>query len=168
MLSLGRSVPIFLLLTIVQVLTSLYSHKMNQHHLGYLESQLLGELLITVKQWKGIVNYRYNLKIKWLWHLFFPQSSAEIHGVSHGAFRPRHRSVTQPHDSYETALFWLINLNRQNELIAATTIAIQRRDNVHNPDSQELEGGYPERVGLYLSIAVSPSQNMGKLVKNKY
>ena len=99
---------------------------------------MLHQLLITVKQWKGIVNYRYNLKIKWLWHLSFHQSSAQIHGVSHGASASGQGidlSLSHMMAMRQTALFQLINLNRQNELIAATTTAIQSRDNVHNPDS---------------------------------
>lgn len=65
----------------------------------------------------------------------------------------------------QTILSQLANLNSQNELMAAATIAIQNRDNVYIPHSQELEGGHPERVGLCVSIGVSPPPNIGKLVK---
>lgn len=39
---------------------------------------------------------------------------------------------------------------------------------MYTTQTQELKGGHPGRVGLYLYIDVSPSPNMGKLVKNKY
>lgn len=59
----------------------------------------------------------------------------------------------------------LINLNSQNKPIAAATVAIENRDNVHIPESQEPEGGHSGKVGLYLSIDVSLPPNMGKLVQ---
>lgn len=45
---------------------------MNNPCLGSLKGQMLGEFLITLKQWKGIVSDRYNLKFKWFVALVFP------------------------------------------------------------------------------------------------
>lgn len=52
--------------------------------------------------------------------------------------------------------FQLINLNSQNKLIAAAT---KKRDNVHIPESQELEGGHSGKVALYPSMDVSLPPN---------
>lgn len=64
----------------------------------------------------------------------------------------------------QTALFQLIHFNRQNEVIAAATIAIQNRDDVTHPRLPELEEGHPGRVRLYLSIGVSLPQKRGKFL----
>lgn len=81
----------------------------------------------------------------------FHQSSARIHGVSPGAStlgKGINLSLSYTMAMRETARFQLINLNKPNELIPAPNVAILNRD-VYIPDSQELEGGHPERVGQY-------------------
>lgn len=97
----------------------------------------------------------------------FQQSSAQIHGASHGASASGpgiDLSLNHMMAMRQTALFQLIHFNRQNEIIAAATIAIQNRDDVTHPRLPELEEGHPGRVRLYLSIGVSLPPNMGKFL----
>lgn len=106
------------------------------------------------------MNDKYNLRIKWLVALVFPSelSKNTQYFPCNLTIRHRHRSVSHTKAMRQTALFQLINVNRQDELIPAPTVGIQNRDDVHIPDSQELEGGHPGKMGPYLSIDVSPPQ----------
>lgn len=138
--------PVFLLLAVMQFLYLFKVMKRTNLVLRSLGCQMLGGFLITVKHWKGIVNDRYNLKFNGLWCLSFHQSSARICGVSYGASasdKGVDLSLSCTTAMRQTAHLQFINSNRQNELIPALTVGIQKRDDVQSQTPRNWKEAIP-------------------------